>query len=70
MEMSGRAQSLIDMAINAMLSMPARKCNAALAAGKFNVEVTEDRAGPSWGSKRIVNFSPWRYTRACDGIAA
>jgi len=37
-----------------------------LAAGKFNA----DKASLSWRSKRIVNFSPWRYTRARDEIAA
>jgi hypothetical protein len=70
MEMSGRAQSPIGMAIDAVLRMSARKCNAALAAGKFNADVDVNEAGSSWRSKRIVNFSPWRYTRACDGIAA
>jgi hypothetical protein len=63
MEMNGRAQSPIGMAIGMTVG-------AASAAGKFKAEVIAEGTSPSWGSKRIVNFSPWRYTRACDGVAA
>jgi len=66
MEMNRRAQSSISMAIDTAVCVSVRKCNAALAAGKFNA----DKASLSWRSKRIVNFSPWRYTRARDEIAA
>jgi hypothetical protein len=70
MEMNGRAQSPIGMEIDATVNVLKKKSNAAPAAGKFGVDVTADKASSSCRRKRIVNFSPWRYTRACDGIAA